>query len=73
MKNTMAENVVSLSDYKDEKEWQRIMPMLKAIEEEFAAQPKSAAELAEEDAIEQQLKAIECCTRVKVLLLKSPQ
>lgn len=66
----MTENVVLLSDYKDEKEWQRIMPMLKAMEEEFDAQPKSAAELAEEDAIEQQLKVIECCTRAKVLLLR---
>lgn len=63
--------VVSLSEYKDEKEWQRIMPILKAMEEEFNAQPKSAAELAEEDAIEHQLRAIECCTRAKVLLLRT--
>lgn len=67
----MAENVVSLSEYKGEKEWQRIMPMLKAMEEAFDAQPKSAAELAEEDAIEHQLKAIECCTRAKLLLLRA--
>lgn len=66
-----AANVVSLSDYKDEKEWQRIMPMLKDMEEAFNAQPKSVAELAEEDAIEHQLKAIECCTRAKMLLLRA--
>lgn len=67
----MADNVVSLSEYKDEEEWQRIMPMLKAMEEAFDAQPKSAAELAEEGAIEHQIKAIECCTRAKLLLLRA--
>lgn len=50
--------------------WARITPMLKEMDAYFNAQPMTELELADQDAVERQLTAIERCTRVKSILLQ---
>lgn len=50
--------------------WARITPMLEEMEAYFNAQPLTEFELADQDAVERQLTAIERCTRVKSILLQ---
>lgn len=67
-------NVVNLSDKRSDKEWERILPILAEVEAAFALRestPEAQAQAAENDQIETQLSAIDCCTRAKLILLRA--
>ena len=68
-------NVVNLSDKRSDKEWERILPILTEVEAAFAlceSTPEAQAQAAaENDRIETQLSAIDCCTRAKLILLRA--
>jgi len=68
---TRKSNIVKLSDRREQQEWQRIMPLLELLETTLNSIPPTAEELAEEDVIGTQLKALDCQARAKVLLLRT--
>lgn len=67
----MSKKVIDLSTIRQEREWQRIMPLLELLETTLNSTPPTAEQLAEEEIIDTQLKAIDCKTKAKLLLLRA--
>jgi len=64
-------NVINLSNYKKEKEWERVGRFLEELEKELNSITPTEEDLAEDEIILNQIKAIECLAKAKVLLLRA--
>lgn len=67
----MSRNVIHLSDIREVREWQRLLPLLHQVEVALNARTSSDEQRDEDVMISNQLKAIDCITQAKLLLLRA--